>query len=213
MQRNSVQSFLQENPLLAPQVTLRHTNERFVFYGGAKGDIAAQVSWHAGISLGTYQNLHCFVNSDQDPSRFDIQYDPTATLFNTFGELTHTNRANTLTTRLRGDYFHYTLQELSKPWHRPRYQLDLLSTYRLYDKIVCRGFMYWLGGLEAQDVLTKAPEVLGDVVDVGLGIDYLWNTRFSVFFNCQNLLANKNERYLHYPARSFHFMAGITYAW
>jgi hypothetical protein len=73
--------------------------------------------------------------------------------------------------------------------------------------------MYWLGGLEAQDVLTKAPEVLGDVVDVGLGIDYLWNTRFSVFFNCQNLLANKNERYLHYPARSFHFMAGITYAW
>jgi hypothetical protein len=213
MQRNSLQSFLQENPLLAPQVTLRHTNERFVFYGGAKGDIVAQVNWHAGFYLGTYQNLHCFVNNYQDPGRFDIQYDPAATLFNTFGELTHTNRANTLTTRLRGDYFHYTLQELAKPWHRPRYQLDLLSTYCLYDKIVCRGSMYWLGGLEAQDVLTKAPKVLDDVFDVGLGIDYLWNTRFSIFFNCQNLLASKNERYLHYPARSLHFMAGLTYAW
>ncbi len=213
IQRNSLQSFLQENPLLAPQVTLCHTNQRFVFYGGARGDIVEQVSWHAGLSVGTYQNLHFLVNSDQDPGRFDIQYDPAATLFNTFGELTHTNKAETLTTRLRGDYFHYTLQELSKPWHRPRYQLDLLSTYRFYDKIVCRGTMYWMGGLKAQDAITKAPKVLDDVVDVGLGIDYLWNSRFSVFFNCQNLFASKNERYLHYPARSSHFMAGLTYAW
>jgi hypothetical protein len=213
IQRNSLQGFLQENPLLAPQVTLRHTNQRFVLYGGARGDIVGQISWHAGFSIGEYQNLHCLVNSDQDPGRFDVKYDPATTRLNTFGELTHTNRDETLTTQLRGDYFCYTLQELSKPWHRPRYQLDLLSTYRLHDKLVCRGSIYWLGGLEAQDVITKVPEVLGDVVDVGLGIDYLWNSRFSIFFNCQNLLAKRNERYLHYPARSLHFMAGLTCVW
>lgn len=213
IQRNSLQGFLQENPLLAPQVTLRHTNQRFVLYGGARGDIVAQISWHAGFSIGEYQNLHCLVNSDQDPGRFDVKYDPATTRLNIFGELTHTNRDETLTTQLRGDYFCYTLQELSKPWHRPRYQLDLLSTYRLHDKLVCRGSIYWLGGLEAQDVITKVPEALGDVVDVGLGIDYLWNSRFSIFLNCQNLLANRNERYLHYPARSLHFMAGLTCVW
>ncbi len=213
IQRNSLQSFLQENPLLAPQVTLRHTNQRFVFYGGARGDVAEQISWHAGFFRGKYQNLHCLVNSSQDPGRFDVKYDPSAILFNTFGELTHTSRDETLTTQLRGDYFCYTLQELSKPWHRPRYQLDLLSTYRLHDKLVCRASMHWLWGLEARDVITKVPEALGNVVDIGLGVDYLWNSRFSIFFNCQNLLANKNERYLHYPARSLHFMAGLTYVW
>jgi hypothetical protein len=213
IQRNSLQGFLQENPLLAPQATLRHTNQRFLFFGGARGDVVEQVSWHTGFSVGNHKNLHCFVNNDQDPSRFDVQYDPSATLLNTFGELTHTNRAETLTTRLRGDYFHYTLQELPKPWHRPRYQLDLLSTYRLHDKLVFKGAMHWVGGIEVQNVMTKAPVMLDDVVDVDLGIDYWLSSRLSIFFNCQNLLARKNERHLHYPARGFHGMLGLTYAW
>ncbi len=213
MQQNSLQGFLQENPLLAPQPDLRHTNRPFVFYVGARGDVVEQVNWHAGFSVSKYQNLHCLVNSDRDPGRFDIQYDPAATMLNTFGELTHTNRAETLKTRLRGDYFHYTLQELSKAWHRPRYQLDLLSAYRVHDKLMFKGVMYWIGGLEAQNAMTKATVVLDDVVDAGLGIEYLWNSRFSIFFDCQNLLARKNERHLHYPARGFHGMLGLTYAW
>ena len=213
MQQNSLRGFLQENPLLAPQADLRHTNQRFVFYGGAKGDIVMQVNWHAGFSIGKYQNLHCLVNNDRDPSRFDVKYDSAATLFNPFCELTHTNRAETLTTRLRGDYFYYTLQELLKPWHRPRYQLDLHSAYRLYDKLVFKGAMYWIGGLEAQDVITQAPVMLDDVVDIDLGIEYLWNARFAIFCRCQNLLAKKNEQYLHYPTRGIHFMLGLTYAW
>ncbi len=213
MQQNFLRGFLRENPLLAPQADLRHTNQRFVFHGGARGDILAQVSWHAGLSVGTYQNLHCLVNSAQDAGRFEVKYDPAATLLDIFGELTHTNLAETLTTRLRGDYFHYTLQELSKPWHKPRYQLDLTSTYCLYDKLVFRGAMYWMGGIVAQHTTTKAPVMLDDVVDVDLGIEYLWNARFSVFCNVQNLLARKNERYLHYPTRGFHCMLGLTYAW
>ena len=213
MQRNSLQCFLQENPYLAANITLRPTNQRLLFYGGARGDVVEQVSFHMGLAVGRYQNLHCLVNSAQDPGRFDVHYDPEATLLNTFGELTHTNRAETLTTRLRGDYFHYALKELPKPWHRPRYQLDLLSTYRLYDKIVFKGSMYWLGGLEALDVAKGVPVALADVIDVGLGIDYWWSSRLSIFFNCQNLLANNNERYLHYPARGFHCIAGLTYAW
>jgi hypothetical protein len=213
MQQNSLQGFLQENPLLASEVDLRHTNQYLTYYGGAKGDLAAQVNWHVGFSVGNYQNFHCLVNSAQDPGRFEVQYDPAATLCNIFGELICANQAETLTTRLRGDYFHYTLQELLKPWHRPHYQLDLTSTYRLHDKLVFRGAMSWMGGIAAQCVNTKAPVVLDDVVDVDLGIEYLWDSRFSVFCDFQNLLGSKNERYLCYPTRGFHCMLGLTYAW
>ena len=213
IQQNFLQSVLQENPLLAPKADLRHTNQRFIFYGGARGDIVAQVSWHAGLSIGAYQNFCCLVNSDQDPGRFDMRYDPAVTLFHTFFELTHTNWAETFTTQLRGDYFHYTLQKLPKPWHRPRYQIDLFSTYRLYDKVSLKGSMCWIGGAEAWDVTAKVPVVLKDVVDVGLGIDYRLGTRFVVVFDCQNLLARSNERYLCYPSRGFHLTAGLTYTW
>jgi hypothetical protein len=213
VQQNFLQSFLQDNPWLAPEADLRHTNQRFIFYGGARGDIVEQVSWHAGLSVGTYQNLHCLVNSDQNPSRFDVRYDPAVTLFNTFCELTHTSRDETLTTRLRGDSFHYTLKKLPKPWHRPRYQVDLLSTYRLYDKVELRGSICWIGGVEAWDVTARAPVALADVIDGGLGIDYWLGTHFVVVLDCQNFLARSNERHLYYPSRGFHCMARLMYTW
>ena len=213
VQHNSLRDFLQENPLLASRVDVRPTNQRFEFHGGGKGDILKQVSWHAGLAVGGYQNLHCLVNSDKDPTRFDVKYDPSATLLNTFFELTRTNQADTLSIRLRGDSFRYVLQELHKPWHRPRYQLALRSTYRLYNKLGFSGALCWIGGVEAWDVTNKVPVALMDVLDVGLGIDYWLGAQLSVFLNCQNLLARKNARYLHYPSRGVHCMAGLTYAW
>ena len=213
IQQNFFRDLSQESPFLASKVDLHHTNRQFEFYGGARGDVVAQLNWHAGFSLGAYKNFHCLVNNAQEHDLFDICYDPAAKLFNILGELTHTNRAKTLTTQIRGNYFHYTLQKLPKPWHRPQYQLDLLSTYRFYDKIVCRGAIHWMGGIEAQDVVTKAPIRLEDIFDVNLGIEYLWNSRFSIFLDFQNLLFRNNVRYLYNSPRDFQYMLGLTYAW
>lgn len=213
IQRNDLCGFLQENPLLASRVALRHTNQRFVFYGGAQGSIKEQVAWHVGISAGEYQNLYCLVNSNQDPRRFEPKYDAAARLCNLFCEFNHTSRSDTFSVRLRGDFFYYVLQELTKPWHRPCYQLDFLGTYRLNDKLAFKCTMHWIGGIKAWDATQKAPMVLQDVLDAGLGINYWLSTRFYAFCNFHNLLNRKNERYLHYPSRGFHLMAGISYAW
>ena len=73
--------------------------------------------------------------------------------------------------------------------------------------------MCWIKGVEAWDVARKAPVALQDVFDAGLEVDYWLSARLSAFLNCQNLLARKNERYLNYPSRGFHYMAGISYVW
>jgi len=213
IQQNTLRSFVQENPLLASQIDLRHTNQRFVLYGGAQGNLAAQIHWHARFSVGRYHNLYCLVNSAQDSGRFQVKYDSAATLTHTFGELSYTNLTETLTTRLRGDYFQYTLQELAKPWHRPRYQLELCSDYSLYDKYIFRGTLYWLGGIEALDRSTQTSIMLEDVVEIDVGLEYLLSSRFSVFLDCKNVLARKNERYLRYPAHGFCCMLGLIYTW
>lgn len=213
VQTNTLERFLQENPRLASDITLLPTNQRFLLYGGARGELIKQVGFHTGLSVGSYKNLHCFVNSATSPGQFDVLYDPATTLWNIFGELTHTNRSENWTTRLRGDYFYYFLQDLDQPWHRPVYQLDLVSTYQWHDKVVFKGSMCCLGGIKAQQETTKAVEKLSSVFDLGLGIDYLWNSRISIFLDCQNLLARRNKRYLNYPSRGFQFVAGLTYGW
>ncbi len=213
MQQNSLRSLLEENPRLAPNTTLLPTNQYFLLHSGVRGDFVKQIGFHTGLSINTYQHLCCLVNSTQYPDYFDVHYDPEAIVINGFGELTYTHQTETLTTRLRGDYYHYTLKELLRPWHRPHYQLDLLSTYRLYDKIVYKGSICWVGGIEALDVTTGLPKALDDIVDIDLGIDYRWNSRIAIFFQFQNLLARHNERYLHYPNKGFHCIAGLTYVW
>ncbi len=214
IQRNDLRSFLQENPLLASTVALRHTNQRFVLYGGVRGSIKERVVWRVGLSTSGYQDFYCLVNSDQDPRRFEVKYDTAARLCNLFCEFNHTSRSEALSVRVRGDsFYYYKLQELTKPWHRPRYQLDLLGTYRLNDKLAFKCTMHWIGGITAWDTTKKTPIAIEDVLDTGLGIDYWLHTRFYAFCNLHNLLDKKNERYLHYPSRGFHLMAGISYTW
>ncbi|MHA7877957.1 MAG: hypothetical protein ACX93T_03510 [Bacteroidota bacterium] len=213
MQRNDLKGFLQENSLLTAQPSVRHTNQRFVFNGGIRGNMVAQISWHAGFSVGMYKNLHCLVNSHQAPGKFDIKYDPSAIMRNVFCAFNHTNSTETFSVQLRGDVFDYVLQELSKPWHRPRYQLDLLSTYRLNDKYIFKCNMCWIGGMVAWDAVKETSVPLKDVLETSLGIDYSLNTRLTAFCRLHNLLGRENARHLHYPARGFQCMAGISYVW
>lgn len=214
IERTSFKDLVDENPLLAPQVVLLHTNQTLAFYGGVKGNIIERLSFHSGLSLANYKNLYFFTHSPRDASRFDIVYDPkNTTLFNLFGELSYANRAETFTGHLKGDYFAYKTGELEKPWHRPKYKVDLLGTYNLYDKIFLKMTLYWLGGIEALSLATNTSQKLNDVVDMGVGVDYLLLKKLSAFANFQNILSRRNERYLNYPTRGFQFLVGLTYAW
>lgn len=204
---------LQENPLTAANLKLQPTHKPLAIEGGIKGDVITQISYQASLSGSQYKHLHCWVNDVQDPRLYQVQYDPSATVYRLSGALTWSSQEKTFTTRLRGNYFFYTLQTLKEPWHRPQYQIDMLSTYKLYDKILLKGTLTWLGGRKALDVQKGTTQALNDVIDLGVGAHYLWSSRISIFAQCQNLLNRKNTLYLHYPTRGIHFMAGLAYAW
>lgn len=210
---NSLRHFMTVQPLLAPCAVLHPTNQRFEFYGGARGDAMAALSWHTRLAVGIYQKWHCIVNNVQDPSRFDIQYDTRTRLVHLLGELTYTSQSDALYMKLSGDLWHYTLSSLKKPWHHPHYQIKLYNTYRLYDKVTFRNSVCWLGGVEAWDTVRNQVLGLKDVVDVSLGVDYWLGPQVLLFLDCQNLLGKCNERYLHYPMRGIHCVAGLTYSW
>lgn len=213
IQPNFWHTLVADNPWLASQPVLGHTNESFVFYGGIQGDITPQTAFYAGAKLGSYQNLPFFLNTVGETRNFAVEYDPETSLLNIFSELNHTNHRATLVTRLKGNYYAYKPKKLPKPWHKPSYDLELLSTYNLYDKILLKGNLYCLGGVEALDPTTQTAKPLKDIIDVGFGVDYLWNQRVSVFLECQNLLARAQPRYLNTSSRGLNFLLGVSYIW
>ncbi|ACE06738.1 hypothetical protein Aasi_1449 [Candidatus Amoebophilus asiaticus 5a2] len=213
IQANSWQEYILQNPWLASTVDLRHTNQQYICYAGIKSDILSKLTCHAGLSISSYKNWYCFVNNATEPRQFDIQYDAAAKVMQLFAELAKTSFGEALVTRLKAAYFDYTLTQLEKPWHKPQYTIEILNTYNFHDKILLKGNLHWLGGIQALDPTTKAAKSLPDVIDIDLGIEYVWNQRFTIFLDCSNILARSNNRYLHAPTSGAHFLAGVTYAW
>lgn len=213
IQPHSWQEQVSKNPWLSPSADIRHTNQNFILVLGMQSDVLETLTCHAGVSVSNYQNYPCFVNNAATPREFDIQYDSSATVVHVFTSLTKNSFGAALTTRLQGAYFHYKLTDLVNPWHKPQYTLELFNTYNFHDKILVKSNLLWQGGIQALDPFTQAIKSLPDVIDLGLSIEYLWNKRFSIFVDCQNMLAKDNNQYLHTPTSNTHVMVGVAYGW
>lgn len=212
IERTSLQKFVGENPYLAPNVPLFHSNKRFAFQGGIEGRLGSNVSFDAGFSVSNYKNLYFFANSMQDSTKFTILYDQGNTvLLNIFGEVSIDAWENFRLTA-RGDYFGYSTDEVEEAWQRPNFKIDLLSTYNLYNKFLFTANLYTLGGIQGINLATNTSKKLDTITDLGFTTEYLFSEKFSAFLQLKNIFAKEYEQYLNYPSRGFMILAGITFS-
>ncbi len=212
IERRSLLSFVEENPFLGPDVPLLHTNRSLAFRGGLKGRFTSAVGFHAGFSLGNYRNLYFYANSATDSTKFTMLYDPTRVLlFNPFLELTFSS-AERFRTTVRGDYFSYSVNNVDEPWHRPDTRLSILSSYNAYDKLLFSAELLLMGGIQGINLANDNERALDTITDLSFQADYLFSSRFSVFLQLKNILAQNYERFLNYPSRGIMVMGGASYS-
>ena len=206
-------SLISENPFLNNQIPLLHTNKTIDFYGELKGRVGGGFGFNAGFSVANYQNMYFFVNSNTDSTRFDVLYDEGNTaLVNIYGGISF-HSTDKFRTSLRADYFGYNTEKVPVAWHKPSYKVEWLGSYNLYDKILFSADAYVLGGIVAREIGTLDGKVeLNPVVDLGLGVEYLFSRQASAYLKFNNLLARNFERYYNYPSRGLVVTIGGSYA-
>jgi hypothetical protein len=205
-------SFVEENPYLRPDASLSHSITTFKFSGGLKGMLANKVSFHTGLSLGTYKNLSFFTNSASDSTKFDILYDTDSpTLVHFFGELGY-SESKKLSVSLRTDFYGYNTKSVAEAWGRPTYSFKLSGNYSYFEKLVFGASIRALGGINALNQQSGTQEKLDGVFDLNLSVDYLFSKRFSAFVIGKNIVSKEYQLYLNYPSRGFTAIAGITYS-
>lgn len=211
VQKNSLRSFVNENPFLNPNVAVFNTEKSFEFYGGIQGKLSSKLGFDAGWSVANYKNMYFFLNDFSDQSRFNIIYDTGDTrVFNAFGELSF-NKDEKFRINFRGDYFGYSLDNIDEAWHKPNYRLAITSTYNLVDKFILNSELYVLGGIKALDVPSAETVNLDPAVDLNLRLDYQVSNQFSVFVRFNNVFSQEYELLNNYPSRSLQFMIGGAY--
>lgn len=213
MEPVTYRSLITENPFLNDQTPLLHSNKTIDFYGNIKGRIAGSVGFNAGFSVANYQNMYYFVNNNIDSTRFDVLYDQgNSAVVNLYGGLSF-HSTDKFQTTIRADYFGYDTQEVPVAWHKPSYKVEWVGSYNLYDKMLFTADTYVLGGIVAREIGTLDGEVkLDPVVDLGLGVEYMFSPQATAFLKFDNLLAKKFERYYNYPSRRLVVTLGGSYA-
>ena len=213
-------SLTNENPYLDAQLPLLHSNKTLDFYGDVKGRIAGGFGYLAGFSAATYRNMYYFVNTtlaSPDSSRFGILYDQgTSAVINVHAELSYSS-TNRFQTSLRADYFGYDTEEVQAAWHKPEFKLEWLANYNLYDKILFTADAFVLGGITAKAIgptneLTSEEVNLKPVVNLGLGVEYLFSPQASAYLKLDNMLAQEFQRFYNYPSRRIVVSVGGSYA-
>lgn len=218
VQRTTYTSFVSENPFLGPSKQLLNTVTHLEFSAGVEGLASEKLFYRAGLNIRRQTNLHFFVNSAMDSARFELVYDDKATVvqFNSALEL---KLSSLYALQTRVDLYHYALSSQQAAWHRPTWMLSMNHQFTPSKKIRMQANFNLMGGLKArgselQPIMStpKFQEIaLNPIMDLQLKIDYAVSSRLSIFAEGNNLLNQRNMRWMNYPVRGIQGIGGVSF--
>jgi hypothetical protein len=213
MEEVTFNSIASVNPYIDKEIALCHTNKKFGIDWGFTANLGNLAYAKAGFAFGSYKDMNFFINDSLDFSRFDLVYDPGSTsVTNLYGEI-NLSESKVYMVNLKGGIFNYKTDVVEKAWHKPRWRIDILSRYNIYQKVVLSADLYFMGGIPVKVPVGVNPEqeiILDSVSDLNFTIDYLFSEKFSVFLDFRNMLGKSYEIYWRYPSRGLQFMAGAS---
>ncbi len=212
MRSISLHTLTAENPWLAPNVLIQHTNEAFVLEAAIEAALVKNVKAEAGASIASLQNLYFYNNSLTDQSQFILQYDDKATeRINFYGILDHAVSKRS-SVSLRADWFNYVTDTLTEAWHRPTYKVALQGNYNFFQKVKLSGGLIYLGGMKAYNNTEAKAITLDPAIDLSLRAEYFLSDQFLIFIQGANLLSSDYNVYQNYPVRGIQVRAGFSWS-
>lgn len=224
---NSYNQFTNENNWLAPRAApdLQNTTQSSNIYGGIKGSNERNLDFELKFGYSEYNNLAMFVNSTEDPSRFDVIYantkvEKSAKVFNMSGQVNYQTFDKVLSI-LKYDFNTYQdlaydqadLKTIDKPIHRPMMNLSFTNSITFKDKIIVSPDLFYISGLYSfEKSLTPMAEQMDDIIDLNLKVNYLITKKFNLSVSANNLLGKNYQRYLNYINQGLNYTVGVAYS-
>lgn len=217
--RNTLGSFLTENPYLKPQTQLLNTEKLQEYYVGGKGDIVSGLSFNFRGSMGYYKNLYYFNNYAPkaneilaDTAKFAVLYDSLKTQYVNVNVQLNYQPAQIWRTYLRTEINHYQRRAYEKPFHRPLVTIKWGNTLIVSDRLIANLDLAYIGKTFAKNPTTEALVTNKAIFDMNAEFDYLFGKQFTAFVKLNNILGKKYERYLYYPQQGLNFLVGVNFS-
>ena len=220
MTQMSTRQLVAQNQFILQNNELRNENKQIEFYGGIKGTISKEVGFNISARFARIRDMALFVTDTLHPrlNQFKTIYD-TVNMSVLEGSV-YVLAGEKLKIDLIGKYYSYMLFNNSYAWHKPLMDLTLRGRYNLFNKLIMQADARIQAGRKAlvygvgEDVTFQNGQYLqslGNVVDLNLSVEYLYNKRISGFLQFNNVIAQNYMRWYNYPVQGFQAMGGLSF--
>nr|WP_068891583.1 TonB-dependent receptor [Pedobacter panaciterrae] len=223
--RSSLKQFSDENPFLNNNITIRNSIEKLSISGGIKGTGGPGFGYKARVYHKSIEDMPLFVNSFSSFNKFDVIYDfGTMKLIGLEGELSvQVSDALKWTGKL--NFEDYKPAAETQSWFKPQMRLSSDLSYVINKKVTLNASIALQDDSKAK-IYTAAPAnpyympdpnnetvvTVKGFVDLGAGVSYKINNKFSAFARANNLLNSSYSRYLYYEVIGLNVFGGISYS-
>lgn len=217
--KNSFRSLSNENPFIDTTVNYTNTSNKATYFGGLRGNLSSNTSYDARVSFAQYDNMYYYVMNygglNEVYNRFSVLYDNT-NLLKVSGDLRHQFKEKFILSA-KGNYYLYKPATLTRPYHKPDFDLTFSGIYNLQSKFILRADLFIVGKQWAlsqtnnNGVITLAPKQLPGYADINLEGEYRYSKMLSFFARFNNIANQRYYRWERYPSQRFNFMIGVTF--
>ncbi len=211
--KNSLRNFSNENPFIAPNITLNNTTENLHFYGGIKGSLASSTSFKVWAGIKSVKNLPFYVNDSTDNRKFLVVYDSGNIGITSLHAEINYQQSEKL--RLYGSLTldSYSLQKQVRAWHRPGSRAEISASYNFVDKFIIRTSLFYVGERNALlDYKVNSFVKLKGYADLNLGVEYRYSKTLSAFVNLNNITSTQYKLWRNYESNGFNGLGGVTFS-
>lgn len=213
LQKNTYRSLTDYNPFVSyrsPTLSLKNT-KYFEYYGGIKGNIKI-IEYQAKVGFRTVDSLALFQVDDMPPDPLQRTFKPVYDNGNiiSIGGSLKANITKTIELIGTANYNIYDMDTEIKAWHLPALEINsALIVKLLEDKLRVKTQVFVENGVPYK-LADGTSDNLNSLFDLSLGAEYLFTENIGAFFDVNNLLDNKRQRWRYYPTYGLNVMLGLT---
>jgi len=226
--KTSLRSLAQENPYLNENIAINNMVDRLNIYGGVKGNIGATFGYKAKVFYRKVEDLPLFVNTPNQPAKFDLIYDSgideTTSISGLEGEIS-VRVSETVSIGGKLNLSDYKLSTEKEAWFMPKVRIASNARINISEKVFLNAEVLFNGETSAKtyNYLTSVPQKdysleepiiqkVSAFADFSAGAEYRVNNQFGIFIQANNLLNTNYEKYLNYQRLGFNIFGGLNYS-
>ncbi|MEO7522593.1 MAG: hypothetical protein ABIT58_00785 [Ferruginibacter sp.] len=211
--KNTYRNLSDINPYISPFTSQTNTRE-VEFYSGIKATVGKHFNFNAKVGFVRYRNFALFVNDitfgDASSNNFKINFEPKMQSLRIHGDISYINQEKFTATAgitLNG----YTgLDANEKAWNTVPMEFTGSLRWKAADRLFLKADFYLFGGGKYLGNDAKSHSFSGGS-DLRAGAEYKITRQFSAFFDVNNILNDKYERWHNYQVYGVNFIGGVIF--